>query len=128
MGAAVKRFQDLIAWQKAMDLVEEVYRLSERFPRAEQFGLTSQVRRAAVSVPSNIAEGQSRTSTPDFLRHLSIARASLAEVETQLMIAERLNFVTKEQSAAALSVLRDIAMLVNGLMRALRSRSPQRSS
>ena len=83
----VKNYQDLIAWQRAMDLVELVYKASTRFPREELYALTSQVRRAAVSIPSTIAEGQGRRTTSDFLRHLSIAYGSLREVETQLLIA-----------------------------------------
>jgi len=79
-----------------MDLVESVYRISGGFPKSELYGLTSQIRRAAVSVPSNIAEGQTRASTKEFLHHISIAQASLAEVETQLEIAVRLGFVGKE--------------------------------
>jgi four helix bundle protein len=77
----VKNYQDLIVWQKAMDLVEEVYKASRSFPREETYGLTSQIRRAAVSIPSNIAEGQGRRTTADFLRHLSIAYGSLREVK-----------------------------------------------
>jgi four helix bundle protein len=89
-------FRELRVWQGGMDLVESVYRISGGFPKSEAYGLTSQMRRAAVSVPSNIAEGQTRTSTKEFLHHISIAQASLAEVETQLEIAVRLGFVGKE--------------------------------
>src|SRR5947209_18136350 len=79
----VNHFRDLMVWQGGMDLVECVYRISASFPRTETYGLTGQIRRAAVSVPSNIAEGHSRASTREYLNHLSIAKASLAEVETQ---------------------------------------------
>src|ERR1041385_1021104 len=85
----VKNYQELIVWQRAMDLVEEVYRISRGFPREEVYGLTSQIRRASVSIPSNIAEGQGRRTTPDFVKHLSIAYGSLREVETQALIAHR---------------------------------------
>ena len=85
----VKNYQELIVWQKAMDLVEDVYKSSRDFPREEIYALTSQIRRAAVSIPSNIAEGQGRRTTLDFLRHLSIAYGSLREVETQILIAGR---------------------------------------
>src|SRR6266478_3994026 len=88
----VSHFRGLRVWQGAMDLVEAVYRLSEAFPKTEIYGLTAQVRRAAVSVPSNIAEGHTRASTKEYLNHLSIAQASLAEIETQLEIAQRLNY------------------------------------
>jgi len=79
----VKNYRELIVWQKAMDLVEEVYKSSRDFPREEVYALTSQIRRAAVSIPSNIAEGQGRKSTSEFLHHLSIAHGSLREVETR---------------------------------------------
>jgi four helix bundle protein len=83
-------YRDLIAWQKAMDLVTAIYRVTGSFPREELYGLTSQLRRAAVSVPSNIAEGQARFSRKEFHHFLSQARGSLVEIETQLMIAENL--------------------------------------
>src|SRR5947207_6169037 len=89
----VSHFRELRVWEGGMDLVEAVYRLSEGFPRTEVYGLTSQVRRAAVSVPSNIAEGHTRASTKEYLNHLSMAQASLAEMETQLEIAQRLNYI-----------------------------------
>src|SRR2546423_8347999 len=91
----VKNYQELIAWQKAMDLVEDVYKASREFPREEIYALTSQIRRAAVSIPSNIAEGQGRRTTADFLRHLSIAYGSLREVETQILIAQRLKYLAQ---------------------------------
>jgi four helix bundle protein len=80
---SLKNYQELIAWQKAMDLVVETYAISRSFPREEIYALTNQIRRAAVSIPSNIAEGQGRRTTADFLRHLSISYGSLREVETQ---------------------------------------------
>jgi|SRR5205085_2665242 len=89
----VSHFRELRVWQGGMDLVEAVYRLSEAFPRTEIYGLTAQLRRAAVSVPSNIAEGHTRASTKEYANHLSIAQASLAELETQLEIAQRLNYI-----------------------------------
>ena len=85
--------EGLEVWREAMTLVEAIYACSARFPDAERFGLTSQIRRAAVSVPSNIAEGAARRSTPEFQRFLSIARGSLSELDTQLQIAVRLNYV-----------------------------------
>jgi four helix bundle protein len=88
----VRHYSDLIAWQKAMDLVVRVYEATESFPPKERYGLTNQLRRASVSVLSNIAEGQGRRTTRDFLRCLSIASGSLQELETQLIIASRLNY------------------------------------
>ena len=101
----VKSYQELIAWQKAMDLVEDVYRASKSFPKEETYALTSQIRRAAVSVPLNIAEGQGRRTTSDFLRHLSIAYGSLCEVETQILIAVRLRYLTEKMLRKYCSVL-----------------------
>ena len=89
----VSHFRELQVWQRGMDLVVSVYRASDCFPKTEIYGLTSQPRRSAVSVPSNIAEGHTRASTKEYLNHISIAQGSLAEVETQLEIAERLNYV-----------------------------------
>lgn len=93
-----RKYQQLVVWQKAMDLVGEIYRLTKGFPDDEKFGLSSQLRRAAVSIPSNIAEGAGRGSDRDFCRFLYLARGSLTEVETQLLIAVRLNYCsTTEQ-------------------------------
>ena len=94
----LRNYQELIVWQRAMDLVEDVYRSSRNFPREEVYALTSQIRRAAVSVPSNIAEGQGRRTTSDFLRHLSISYGSLREVETQILIARRPNTLLSRAS------------------------------
>src|SRR5580765_986333 len=93
----VNSFRDLRVWQAGMDLVESIYQLTQEFPAQETYGLTSQLRRAAVSVPSNIAEGHTRESTKEYLHHLSMAQASLAEVRTQLEIAGRLRYVTEQQ-------------------------------
>jgi four helix bundle protein len=104
----ISHFRDLHVWQRGMDVVEAVYRASARFPKAEAFGLASQVRRAAVSVPSNIAEGHARASTKEYLNHVSIAQASLAEVETHLEIASRLGYVA---CADLNSILEQTALL-----------------
>jgi four helix bundle protein len=112
-------YSDLIAWQKAMDLVEAVYKATARFPKEEQFGLSSQLRRAVVSVPSNIAEGQGRRSTNDFLRHLAIARGSLCEVETQVLIAGRLAYLDEEIVRHLVRASAEIGKLINGLSNSL---------
>ena len=88
----IKSFRDLQVWQKAVDLATKIYRMTESFPKTEQYGLTSQMRRAAVSVASNIAEGHRRTN-PDFARYLTIALGSLAELETQIEIAKRIDYL-----------------------------------
>ena len=95
----IKSYRDLRVWQSGMDLVVLVYEISERFPSKEIYGLTSQIRRAVVSVPSNVAEGHTRESTKEYLHHLSIAQASLAEVETQIEIAFRLNYCVQEETS-----------------------------
>ena len=94
----VRNYCDLVAWQKAMDLVESVYKATSQFPKEEVYGLTNQLRRAAVSVPSNIAEGQGRRSDNDFRRFLAIGHGSLREVETQVLIAQRLHYLTEAQT------------------------------
>jgi len=114
----VKRYSELIAWQKAIDLVEEVYKITKEFPREEVYGLTSQLRRAAVSVPSNIAEGQMRSSR-DFVRFLSIAHGSLSEVETQLFIAQRLGYVNSEQAVNLGVMTAEVGRLINGLSKSI---------
>jgi four helix bundle protein len=120
-------YEDLVAWQKAMDLVVAVYRASERFPQREQFGLTSQVRRAAVSVPSNIAEGHGRTTDRQYLQHALIAHGSLREVETQLKIAERLNFLDASTLVDLLRLCDDTGRPLRGLIHYLRERSNGRT-
>jgi four helix bundle protein len=102
-----------------MDLVEEIYKVSKGFPREETYGLRSQIRNAVVSVPSNIAEGQGRRTTPDFLRHLSIAYGSLREVETQTLIAARLRYIAQAKCAELMNLAGEVGRLLNGLMASL---------
>lgn len=99
-----------------MDLVEMVYRVTSAFPKEELYGLTNQLRHASLSIPSNIAEGHARSSTAEFLRFLSIARGSLAEVETQLLIAQRLGYFASDQLTPILSLQTEINKMTNGLM------------
>ena len=116
----VRNYSELIVWQKAMDLVDGIYAATKRFPKEELYGLTSQVRRAAVSVPSNIAEGQGRKSTNEFLHHLSIAYGSLREVETQILIGGRLHYLEQEEINRLLDLSAEVGRLINGLSRSLR--------
>lgn len=102
-----------------MDLVTESYAATNSFPVSEMYGLTNQLRRAAVSVPANIAEGQARQHTREFLQHLSIAYASLAEVETHIEIATRLSYLPESHQSQLLSRCGEVAWLINGLRRAL---------
>lgn len=114
----VRNYQELIVWQKAMDLVEQIYAVPKSFPREEVYGLTSQIRRAAVSIPSNIAEGQGRRTT-DFIRHLSISYGSLRELETQILIAARLHYLTRAGCQDILRMAGEVGRLLNGLMSSL---------
>jgi len=116
----VRSYRDLIAWQRAMELVERVYAMTRRFPDDERYGLASQMRRAAVSIPSNIAEGHGRLHRPDYLRFLSVARGSFMEVETQVEIADRLGYLSTEEMADLAGPLREVGRLLNGLVRSLR--------
>ncbi|MGB7623517.1 MAG: four helix bundle protein [Terriglobia bacterium] len=119
----VKNYSELIAWQQGIELVAAVYRATQAFPKDEMYGLTSQLRRAAVSVPSNIAEGQGRKSTNEFLHHLSIAHGSLREVETQVHIAARLGYLGANQKNDLLDMAAEVGRLINGLYNALNRRS-----
>ena len=114
-------YRDLIAWRKGMDLVTEIYRATQLFPRNEIYGLISQLRRAAVSVPSNIAEGQAHFSQKEFHRFLSHARGSLVEIETQLMIAESLGDLPTPQSNTLLEKTAELGRILNGLIASTRS-------
>src|SRR5438105_4255886 len=116
---SVQSFRDLDVWKLAMDLVVMVYKHSGRFPKEETYGLTNQARRATVSIPSNIAEGQGRRSTKEFLNHLSIARGSLMEMQTQIEIAKRLLFLKPEAAEEILQFSGSVARLLNALMNAL---------
>lgn len=105
-----------------MELVKQIYEITKNFPKDEIYGLTSQVRRAAVSVPSNIAEGQGRDSTKEFLHHLSIAYGSLMETETQILIAESLAYLKSEESNLILEKTAEAGRLINGLSRSLKAK------
>jgi len=119
---AVKHYGELIAWQKAMDLVVLIYRSTQAFPREEMFGLSCQVRRAAVSVPSNIAEGQGRRTTGEFLQFLSIARGSLQEAETQILFAERLGYLPEVKRKELIDSSSEVGRLISGLINSLEHR------
>ncbi len=112
-------YTDLLVWQDAMALVERCYRASGRFPASERFGLTSQMRRAAVSIPANIAEGQGRRTRGEFLNQLSVAHGSLREVETYIQLAERLGMLESAVAQGILEHSARVGRLLNGLMRSL---------
>lgn len=115
----VQSYRDLETWQQAVALVLEVYRVTKLFPKEQLFGLTSQVRRAVVSIPSNIAEGQGRSSTKEFLHHLSIAYGSLCETETQLLIAKELGYLEQQDHNRLSNLTGSVGRLINGLSKSL---------
>ncbi len=117
----LRSYRDLIAWQKGVDLVTGIYRATQHFPKEELYGLVSQLRRAAVSVPSNIAEGQGRLSTGEFKQFLGHARASLFEVETQLEIVLRLEYLSEESIHPLLAQCSELGRIINGLLASLDS-------
>jgi four helix bundle protein len=117
----INNFRDLRVWQAGMDLVEMIYRCTQAFPQQEMYGLISQMRRSAVSIPSNVAEGHTRESSKEYLYHLSVAQASLAELQTQIEIAGRLDYIDRPQAEQALdqsaSLSRQLYALRNALLK-----------
>jgi len=116
----MKSFRDLRVWQQSMYLVETVYKLTQKFPKEEIYGLTSQVRRAVVSIPSNIAEGHTREHIKEYLHHLSMAQASPAEVETQVEIASRLTYLLPSELEDLVREIRSLGKQLYALRNALR--------
>jgi four helix bundle protein len=116
-----QHYKDLIAWQKAMDLVEDVYKTTECFPKQEVYSLTDQVQRAAVSIASNIAEGQAHYSNREFVHFLRHARGSLAEPETQILIAKRLNYLPGSDADRILSQADELGRILSGLLKSLKA-------
>jgi four helix bundle protein len=114
-----KSYRDLIVWQKSIDLAKQIHEITEKFPKAELYGLTSQLRRASVSIPSNIAEGQARRTTADFQHHLRIALGSLAEVDTQLVLAEKFAYLSVETNNQLSPIISEIRRMLHGLLRSL---------
>jgi four helix bundle protein len=115
----VQSYRDLIVWKKAMSLVLDVYRNTQAFPKTETYGLVSQLRRAAVSVPSNIAEGQARLSPSEFKQSLGRARGSLMEVETYVLLAQELAYLERDQSENLLASSAEVGRILNGLLNSL---------
>lgn len=115
----VRSYRDLIAWQKSIDLVTEIYRCTQTFPKSETYGLMSQLRRAAVSVPSNIAEGHARLTTGEFRQFLGHALGSLMEIETQVLISERLGYLDATESKRLLVRTTEAGKIVRGLIQSI---------
>ena len=120
--STVYSYEDLSVWKKSMNLAVMIYELTKLMPKEEVYGLSAQMRRAAVSVPSNIAEGQQRVSTRDFLRFLSIARGSNAQLQMQLLLACKLNYFQSEQIQKAMNLTREVSKMINALMISLNKR------
>jgi four helix bundle protein len=115
----VRNYRDLVAWQKAMDLVEAINAATRSFPSEERYGLTNQLRRAAVSVPSNIAEGQGRRSPKEFHHFLALAHGSLREIETQMLIAQRLSYLDGHTTEVLMGQAGEVGRLITGLSNSL---------
>jgi len=113
------KYRELIVWQKSIDLVVDIYRTSGKFPPSEMYGLTSQIRRSSISISSNIAEGAGRMKNGDFSRFLNIARGSMNELETQLIIAERLQYISKDDINDLLDKIDEIQRMLTGLQKTL---------
>jgi len=119
---AVQHFRELKVWQAAMDLAAECYRVTKTYPKDELFGMTSQIRRAAASVPANIAEGQGRHHTKEFLQFLSTARGSLMELETHLELSQRVGLLPQEELDNLLNLADQISRMLSGLRQALEAK------
>jgi four helix bundle protein len=117
-------FQDLRVWQRSMELVTSIYKVTQQFPRDEIYSLTSQIRRAAISIPSNIAEGHGRGTTREFAMFLRNANGSLKELETQLILAQNLGFIPKEHASNTELIVQDVGRMLHGLIKYQTSRSP----
>ncbi len=118
----VKSYQDLIAWQKAISLVIEIYAITADFPGHEIYGLTSQLRRAGVSIPSNIAEGHGRATKGEYIQFLGHARGSLCEVQTQIFIAHKLGYVPQERKENIIAMTDELGRILNGLMASIQGK------
>lgn len=128
MSRSISSFRDLIAWQRAFALGMEAYRLSNAWPDVERFGLSLQVRRSAVSIASNIAEGYGRGSRIDYLRFLRVARGSIYELDTQMLFAIELGYLTMDTYQAAKELLDEAERVLNGLIRSIQNTSTKRPS
>ncbi len=116
----VKDFKDLIVWQKAMELVAEVYQLVKKLPKEELFALSDQIRRAAISIPSNIAEGQGRNSKKEYNHFLAIAKGSKAELETQLLLCVKIKYLENSEIETAINLIHEVGKMLNSLQKFLK--------
>ena len=123
MTGKVESHKDLVVWQKSMDLVVLVYKLVQQLPKSEQYALSDQIRRAAISIPSNIAEGKSRNSIKEYKQFIGIAKGSVAELETQLLICERIGYFNKEEISNTLGLLDEVSKMLTKLNSVLAPRT-----
>jgi four helix bundle protein len=124
--STIKSYRDLEVWQQAMDLAVECYKVTQRFPRTEMFGIVSQIRRSASSVPANIAEGHGREGRAHFIQFLRVAQGSLKELETHLLLSARVGFLQDNEGGPILRRCADVGKMLRGLIRALDARTGQR--
>jgi four helix bundle protein len=117
---SIYSYQELIVWQKAMDLTVQIYKITTKLPKEELFSLTNQMRKAAVSIPSNIAEGQARHSRKEFLQFIGIAKGSKAELETQLLLCQKIGYLFDTDISEAMNLLQEVGKMLNALARKLR--------
>jgi len=118
----MNNFEELSVWQKSVDFVAEVYKLVSDFPKVEKYGLTTQIKRSAISIPSNIAEGSGRNSDKEFLYFLSVATGSSYELHTQIILTQKLGLIDKEKTQNLISQLREIQKMIHGLQKYLQSK------
>ena len=122
MNQSTQSYKDLVVWQKGIELAKRIYALTRKFPNTERFGLTSQMRRAAISIPSNVAEGQARRTTPEFILFVSHAEGSAAELDTQIILAVELDFCRKTDVLAIYELNDEVRRMLNALRRSLGER------
>ena len=123
MNQSTQNYKDLIVWQKSIELAKHIYGFTRMFPSEEKFGLTAQMRRAAISIPSNIAEGQARRTTPEFIQFVAHAEGSAAELDTQVILAVELNFCPKKGALPLYELNDEIRPMLNSLRRRLVERT-----
>ncbi|MBW8883432.1 MAG: four helix bundle protein [Planctomycetia bacterium] len=120
--SSVRSYRDLVVWQLAMQLVRDIYLATESFSKSEAYGLVSQLRRCAISIPSNIAEGHARESSKEYLHHISIAMGSVAELETQIILARDLNFLEQQTTNKILTATDALGRRLRGLQKSMRAK------
>ncbi|WP_310481953.1 four helix bundle protein [Chamaesiphon sp. VAR_48_metabat_403] len=123
---SISSFRELRVWQLGMDLAERIYILTDSFPKSETYGITSQIRRSAVSIPSNLAEGHGRNSTKEFLQFIAISFGSICELETQILLSYRLKYINKDDLETVLALLTETSKTIRGLQKALRAKLENR--